>query len=274
MSSSNDFVTVGDIAQIHGNPASYRVISISDGTILIGSTENINDRLILKFDSRTQKWSSDDINSESIITFESKNKLTPPTDAISSRKTRKGFSRGSGQEMFLIEDLYILNQLGKMYHEEFEIHKNYKLIILDEIDAKWYEDYGARVKKDNKDTFVIYTTEEFVHNVQPLLTRPVPFDNVILMEDGIDFVDPQDQEKFPNSELIKSRPYIKIDKELNAVILSIDEKGSDLTIDDILFGSKGLMFEEYRDIYSYTIKSSNENTLVLELDIDNYRTYY
>ena len=266
MSLSNDFVTVGDIAKINGNPTSYRVTSTSNDTILIGSIENSNGGLILNFDSRNQRWISKDIINPINITFVSKGDRQLVD--TSHRRTRKGFPR-----QYMIDvDLYILNRLGEIYHGLYEIHVGYQNDTENETEAKWYQDYGADVQGD-EDEFYIDVNEEFIQNIQPLLNQPIPFQTVVLMlDDVIEFIDPRDQERFPNAELIQSRPYIEVDMDNNTVILWAKEKGSDLTIEDILFGSKGLMVDVYRTIDGYKIKSMDENMLVLELDIDNWST--
>ncbi len=165
--------------------------------------------------------------------------------------------------MGLEENLYILNQLVKIYAPTVWV--GYIKYISNHDDARWYADYGAEVEDDDEDEFIITTTEEFVQNIQPLLDTPVTFENIILRWNH---VNTHDKKLHPS--LIRKRSYIKADIDSNTIILSATEKGSDLIIDDILFGSKGLMIDIYQNIDSYTIKSSDDDTLVLELDISDF----
>ncbi len=76
---------------------------------------------------------------------------------------------------------------------------------------------------------------------------------------------------------IKSRSYIKINKPFSEIAISADKKGSDLTIDDILFSNRAMCvdgnkyvvksytdpFKGYRILYDYN------GELLLESNVDN-----
>ena len=185
---------------------------------------------------------------------------------------RKGFPLQNLVEKFVEEDLYILNRLGNVYSGRDEIHAGYEKEINNETDAEWYQAYGADVDKENTD-FYINITEEFVQNVQSLLNQPIPFKRVVITleqenlssEQVILFTESKYFGRFPNTELIRSRPYIKVDWIDFDIILAADKKESELTIEDILFGSKGLMIDPNRTIDGYKIKSFDDDTLVLEV---------
>lgn len=70
---------------------------------------------------------------------------------------------------------------------------------------------------------------------------------------------------------LKSRAYIKINKPFMEVEVSAAEKGIPLTIDDILFATRALMWDDCRSVDGgYTILSKSNDILIIEPNIDNW----
>jgi len=68
--------------------------------------------------------------------------------------------------------------------------------------------------------------------------------------------------------------YITIDDPFEQVIVQSKLKGTMLTINDILFATRGLMADETRTVESYKIVSVSEDkkTLIVKANIDNWST--
>ncbi len=74
---------------------------------------------------------------------------------------------------------------------------------------------------------------------------------------------------------ISSRPYIKINIKYEKITISSKEKGSPITIEDVLFATRGMCLDEYRSVVDmnqggYKVKERMGNSLlVLEPGIEN-----
>ena len=71
---------------------------------------------------------------------------------------------------------------------------------------------------------------------------------------------------------LDTRPYISVINRYMEVHISKQKKGSPITLDDILFASRGLCMDHSRVIDEYKILSDNNSTLVLVPTIDNFST--
>ena len=77
-------------------------------------------------------------------------------------------------------------------------------------------------------------------------------------------------EKYKILDKINSKHYIEIIKPFMEIHLHSDIKNDKLTLDDILFATRGLCGDETRTIESYKILKQTRDILTLEPDIDNY----
>lgn len=71
---------------------------------------------------------------------------------------------------------------------------------------------------------------------------------------------------------LSSRKYIHIIDTFEEIELRSDEKGSQLTIDDVLFACRGLCADDTRSVESFNVLSDNGSTLLLKANIDNFST--
>ena len=70
--------------------------------------------------------------------------------------------------------------------------------------------------------------------------------------------------------MFEDYPWIHVDEHLKSVSIKADEKGEPLTIDDVLVGSRALMFDPYRAIrYGYKIISRTSTKLILDAGVDS-----
>lgn len=71
---------------------------------------------------------------------------------------------------------------------------------------------------------------------------------------------------------LNTRPYICVNIPYEKITISASDKGSVITIDDILFATRGLACDDTRSYDKFTILSSNDEKLVLIPDMDNWST--
>ena len=71
---------------------------------------------------------------------------------------------------------------------------------------------------------------------------------------------------------LKTRKYIKIIEKFMKIEIDACLKDSPITLDDILFATRGLMVDGTRTIDNYKILKITKKTLYLEPEIDNYST--
>jgi hypothetical protein len=73
-------------------------------------------------------------------------------------------------------------------------------------------------------------------------------------------------------DTINSRNYINIIKPFMEIHIDAKIKGSKITIEDVLFASRGLCIDHQRNINSFTEIKKTKKMLILEPDIDNFST--
>lgn len=66
------------------------------------------------------------------------------------------------------------------------------------------------------------------------------------------------------------RPFIRVVDPYEEIKISSVKKGSQITVDDVLFGSRGLCFGPDRSVENYTVLRDTGSTLVLMVKIDNW----
>ena len=71
---------------------------------------------------------------------------------------------------------------------------------------------------------------------------------------------------------LSSRPYIHVIDPFMKVIIDAKEKGSLLTIDDILFATRALSLDATRSYDRFRILNETLHTLSLEPEMDNWST--
>jgi hypothetical protein len=165
--------------------------------------------------------------------------------------------------------LSILNKLGPLYHSYFGLHPD--------------ED-GEHINYEQDDETIIYNYKELINES---LTE-VPFDTIIIMYDESIWTEkPYEWYNEPSKwwkgylEYLKPfvLPYLNTCKYINIidpfmkVSINKNDKGSPLTINDILFATRALMNDDCRSIdQGYKILKMSESTLVLVPEIDNWST--
>lgn len=73
--------------------------------------------------------------------------------------------------------------------------------------------------------------------------------------------------------LMNTKPWIIIDEPFMQITLSSEIKGSSLILEDILFASRGLSNDMYRsvgELDGYRVLDYDDNTLIIEPNIDNF----
>lgn len=181
------------------------------------------------------------------------------------------------QTKFIRENLPILIKGGQVFHGYSGTFKGMgREITPSEVD--WYTRLGARTEEDDYDEDVIYVTitSKFIRNINKMLMKNVPFEQVIVkyIEDTW-YVKPQDE--WYNEKGIELRlplmsnyPYISVVDPYMEVHISARDKGSPITLYDILFATRALMKDGFRVIDGYKVISMDNTTLTLEPDIDNF----
>lgn len=71
---------------------------------------------------------------------------------------------------------------------------------------------------------------------------------------------------------LSTKPYIHVVDLFEEIELRSAEKGSPLTIDDVLFACRGLSADGSRSVDKFTVLSDNGSEILLMADIDNYST--
>jgi len=87
---------------------------------------------------------------------------------------------------------------------------------------------------------------------------------------------PYDKFKHKLLPYLNTRSYIKVNDSYMKITISAEDKGSELTIDDILFATRGLASDDTRCICEsdtkYTILYDDNETLILQPNMDNFST--
>ena len=202
--------------------------------------------------------------------------------------------------------IFILNKLSRLYNSslgfnhDYEINEIYSihnsLLLIDAFRSKELVfDWGfvgisnkeykniEQIKYDS--SFCIYYDNKILLEEQAKLF--VPYKTIIIKY----MIQNNWKNNFPiwyNSKInewfngvvlsnLETRPYIKVKDIFMEVIVSSLEKGSNLTVDDILFATRAL--SPCQDLYinkgkGYKILSETIDTLILEPDINTSNNYY
>jgi hypothetical protein len=179
--------------------------------------------------------------------------------------------------------IFLLTTLGKMYHTgfgfqwELEIYKDEENGEL----CKFIKDYAIK----EEDEMAIFNTD----TVKRLAKMIIPFRTVVLKYPKNYWIEKCDTEwynkestwwkncKVTNKLLpfLNSRSYIIVNDPYMQISISAEKKGSSLTVDDILFATRGLAYDDTRtvaDDEGYRVLCITEDTLTLEPVMDNYST--
>lgn len=205
--------------------------------------------------------------------------------------------------------LKILNKLGPLYHSYFGLHpeeksneiehfiniknKHDKEILKEYnsdnkikiISEKTNEEIGLTDIRVNNSYLIIFDYEE----LKPELLNSVPYDEIILKySDDYWTRVPREWYNEPSKwwtnyipylkdyvlPFLESRDYIIVEKPFYKIKISKEKKGSALTIDDILFATRGLMADDTRTVNNgYKIIEEIPNKILkLEPMLDNWST--
>lgn len=170
--------------------------------------------------------------------------------------------------LFAEKTIPLLNKLSSAYKPLTGFDKEDNVDIYS--DYNFYEELGALPKGPR----MFYLTQEFLNNARLLVSKEIPFDLVIIKQDSSSFPrEPQsawfnkmedsiEENHLPN---LSSRPYIKVIESSEEVIISVVEKGSPITLDDIIFATRATI--EYPEpidrYYKYEINGNILKLMVL-----------
>lgn len=170
-----------------------------------------------------------------------------------------------------------LNFLGKLYISGRgfvpKVDSNEKLIYdpCDEDETTY--DYCECVEKskktvDYKTIIVKYTDNTWYGNPKEWYND----DDFINKIENYDYLSSYKKlyKKYKILDKISSKNYIQIIEPFMEIKLNSDIKKEKLTLDDILFATRGLCVDHTRRIDSYKILKKTKNVLILEPDIDNF----
>jgi hypothetical protein len=170
-----------------------------------------------------------------------------------------------------------LNFLGNIYISGRgfvpEVNTDEKLIrTLDDEDETMY-DYLECIEKSKKT--VNFNTVIIKYTDNTWYGKPIEWynnDNYIKKIENYDYALAYKKlyEKYKILDKINSKKYIEIIKPFMEIHLHSDIKKEKLTLDDILFATRGLCVDETRTINTYKILKQTEDILILEPEIDNF----
>ncbi len=159
----------------------------------------------------------------------------------------------------------LLTKLGKTYHSYFGFEccdgKIYKIYNNEESGEYDYDtiikesnmcvEYQTVIVKFNGETskFWNHKPERYWYNEPSKLFRKT---------------------KSSRLPFLNTRNYIKVTDPYMSVQISSKDKGSPITIDDILFATRALCCDETRTINKYKLIEKTKDTLVIEPKIDNW----
>ena len=170
-----------------------------------------------------------------------------------------------------------LNLLGKFYSSGRgfvpEIEKINNIMVIYDYNNDEYYDYNQCVKRSTKtidiDKIIIKFSE---NNWCGKLIEWYNSDDEIKKMENYRYSN-EYKEHFKTYKIldkINSRNYINIIKPFMEIHIDATIKGSKITIEDVLFASRGLCVDHQRYINSYTEIKKNKKMLILEPDIDNF----
>ena len=199
------------------------------------------------------------------------------------------------------ETIKVLNKLGPLYHSYFGIRvdengctdcsgcdiETIKLAIEDE-----YTVYNLDTDEDLKDICdfddkadycIMYPYDDLIQESDSF----IPYKTVIIKNGNTKWTTKPDywynkkttwftnyKGKLRSLPYLNTLNYITIDDPFEQVTVRSNLKGTMMTINDILFASRGLMADDTRTVDSYEIVSVSEDkkTLIIKANIDNWST--
>lgn len=208
-------------------------------------------------------------------------------------------NKKSDSRYFLtFKDLSTLNMLGQTYHSAFGYDDG---TILDRGEPYCWDTFSDMFYVDEEEKYIVpthlnlikRTCEEYTLRHKTIVLRAFPkkcdFDFAPLTKTNkVCFYSKSDVAKywyeFPSETFtvrdkthtllpaLSSRPHIHVTDLFLEITINSEEKGSPITIDDVLFASRGLCWDSTRSIKCFNILSDNGSRLVLMPDIDNWST--
>lgn len=191
--------------------------------------------------------------------------------------------------------MYTLNLLGPMYDTGIGLHE----VVVDDSYTAWeYDDlallFALKMKKEDPNIIIdSYNVEQFeIHGLGPHVENfaktEVEFDQVVIMyqKDGWRGYprkwynnekknEPITNRSFSKLPPLKTRKNIKVVKPFMKVVVS-SQKGTKITVDDILFATRALALDGTRIIDGYDFLKmeiiNGKLTLFIEPNIDNFST--
>ena len=195
----------------------------------------------------------------------------------------------------MIEDLSLeqvidtLNAIGPVYHSGLGIHPTNtnngtcELVTTDDHIADWYQMYCDSTEDFDEEAFPCaeFTLDIDIEALNNHLRHVVPYKSIIIKYQS------KQWEKLPDFwynrkstwwaraspeirkytlPFLNSRSYITVFQSFMEVHLSAEQKGSMLTIDDILFATRALLIDDCRVIDGgyKLISVSGNDTLIIE----------
>ena len=187
--------------------------------------------------------------------------------------------------------LFALNELSKYYHAYYgfdwapEVYEQYdpnddyfqQLIhfglptFVNEVDRTVVHDLNGLI--EGEEYKMVYTPEFLKSKAQMI----VPYKTVILQENlmyysntpSIWYNKPsRNWTKKKGLPYLKTRPYIVVNKPFTKITISADQKGSPLTMDDLLFAARGLTADDTMTItegVAFQIMHDTGDTVIIEL---------
>jgi hypothetical protein len=175
-----------------------------------------------------------------------------------------------------IEDL---NALGQFYHTGDGFYQrdspNEIYTCSSTISKKWYKKMKGRQEHDDGGGYIDNT------KAKELAQTEITFDKITLMYKEDTWygdckewwnVEYKNKRWKPKLSFLNTRKYIKVIDPFMKVEIDSKEKGSPITIDDILFAGRALAIDNTRTYEGFEVISADDNHLILEPDIDNYST--
>lgn len=237
---------------------------------------NVYDSKIFKLsDNNFKRLISDklglDVTNKDI--FEIEYLCSKPYMMFILNKLAQGYHSGLGFDRPEIRGNINDNDFVNLLEEDYE----YQGLDADEIYEEFFEDeetftFDSCLLKDKAKLKLLYKTI--------ILKYPVDYWYKRKTDEWYNqpstWWKPYDKFKDRLLPYLNSRTYIKIDNPYMKVTISADDKGYELTIDDILFATRGLASDDTRCICEhdtqYTILYDDDNTLILRPNMDNFST--
>lgn len=201
--------------------------------------------------------------------------------------------------------MFLLNHLAQGYHSGFgfsdrghdiDIHgylndENFRNLIRDDSEFRGGErdEYLDELDENHNCISMIKTVVFYPALLKEKAKLTIPYHTVILKYEEDEWMRKPKEwynlpptwwtgDKFKDKILpyLNTKPYININDPFMKITISSDDKGSDLTIDDILFATIGMASDSTRCILmhdeEYKILSDQNGILTLEPNMDNWST--